>query len=1341
MKNSLKKISLLSLLAFVFLSFTFDWSLSDKDFLSKIIGYHKINRQEKLYLHTDKPIYITGEDLWFSIYLNDVSTSLPNKTEKVVYVELINPNGKTVLKNLYQIENGRGAGQIELMDTLSTGNYLLLAYTNWMRNFSDDFYFKKEVIIVNDNKKSKSKGFVQDQSKSKTTGNNESIAAQTDLKQSAKISLRFFPEGGNIVNGILSKIAFEGVDQYGNPATFSGKVIDNTGESVTLFQPMWEGKGMFTFLPQSSKQYKAIINKTDTFDLPSVLTEGYQLAIESSFGSDKLLLKVQGSATSSNQQVFILAMQDQKPMMAFTDSLVNNTMLVSIKKSELNTGIVQFTLFDAQKIPRCERLVFINHYDFTTINIEPSNPKPAGREKITLNISTHNQQGQPVPGTFSLAVTDANRISDKYYKPLDFVSHHIFGSDLPSYNGDVSFVMKKSQRSAIQTDLVMLTNGWRRYKWKEVLKQTITTPKLLEEPGIYLKGKVMKSSAKLAGPDVQVFMRFNEKERGDRYFAKTDDNSEFTFLVEDFTDSLVAILTTKNQKEKFTDYNINLESNIESRAIDLKAKSQLSDQTFAEEIKYEGESVQTDVSDLKKSKLATELVRAKSQDFFVDTTNVSIDEVKILGTKVHDSKGAITNAYGAPAESVGTKQIEDLTEAKDWNSGIIDVISDAFPGLEIFTSTGGSAGVSEMVNFLPRDRKRHRFFVYVDGKMVGASDDKGVLRNMLSVYEVKDLISLTSSEVESVDLIYPQQGTSKFKLNSEALRDAKIDIPQNAELSISDSNLSTETDIATSENGEVTQVDPLKDLKNNQMFYSAPEAILSIYTKSGQGLYARSNTEGITKIYLTGFTKVKEFYSPDYSDAQLQVKQDKRTTLYWNPVITTDANGMAQVDFYNTDMTSLLRAEAVGFSQFGKAGNTRIVFGQEQDANLNSANASVNDNDSNSNEFSSTENWVDDSKQKYQVLLSSNQSASYAFVSVPSKKWGTMSDFDGVFYIDQSIVEQEDTVFFSYGGEESLAITQSEMADASNTITLKANITMDPELDGEKIFTKAIKSIFDTKLRNTEYANSVYRQQIFKGEELHYLLDLKTELKLPNYYDVAIGFAPNPLVGRIFKIENYDNDAEFSPYNNSGYKVPILDVFFKEVTFIKSSYRKYYDFNYLGTCMYQNRKVYKVSFDQNKDSNWSLSSGYALIDAENYGFAYFSWKHSDKGSKYIVPDMFLMGGTKHKDFKLINEENQAFYYFTDGTWKFKGAVQNVEFHLNKNTHSYKREMLITDYLGTSLKSFKNSSLMDMKTRFILVKEPRYLPHLWRDAWYLPADEVIQKNIPYMHEIIFLTQPE
>ena len=1335
MRSHFRKISLLAITAVLLLSFSVEWSPSDKKFLTKIVQYNKINRQEKLCLHLDKPIYIAGEDIWFSIYLNEVSSNLPNKTERVVYVELLTPSGRSATKNIFKIENGRGAGQIALPDSLYAGHYQIVAYTNWMRNFGTDFYFKKEVTIVNDKNDSQTI-YPQNVTKPTQTNLQSDIKPNDDQIIADDITLRFFPEGGNIIHGVLSKVAFEAKLKNGKPATFNGEILDHKGNSVAVIRPMWEGKGMFSFIPDASETYKAVINSTDTFNLPAVKEQGYQLSVESSFGSDKILIRVQGSANLHSKNIFALVMQGQKPMMAISDSLVNNRILIPIDKSKLNTGIAQITVFDDKKIPQCERLVFVNHHDFTTINIQPDNPTPGKRDKITLNITTLNQQGQPVPGTFSLAVTDANRINDKYYQPLDFISHNIFGSDLPRYKGDASFVTKKSPKSAIQTDLVMLTHGWRRYQWQEVLRDSISIPVFLEEPGIYLKGKVKKtSSKKLPDPGVKVFMRFKERDRGDRYATTTNENSEFTFIINDFTDSLSAVLTTKDQKQRFTDYAIDIESNLKFNSIDLKGRKMLTDLSYIDSVGYKNDSTPKYDDDLKKNLLTTELVRAKARGFFVDTADVSIDEVKILGTKIRNVKGVITSAYGAPSQSIGTRQIEDLSSEKDWNDGLISVIADAFPGLEIMEILSDSLD-SEYLRFLSRDRKQHRFFIYVDGKMVGATDDKGVLKNMLHLYVVNDLISLDTDEVASVDLIYPQQGSSKFKLNSEALENASTDMMS------SDKNISF-SDTRLNYNEPVETTDPLNDLKTNPLYYSSPEAILSIYTKVGGGLYSRSSTEGVNKFYLTGYSRVKEFYSPDYSDDKLNVNKDKRSTLYWNPIITTDENGTAQVSFYNTDVTSMFRAEAVGFSKFGQAGNTRVVFGTKESDTPDVTQPT--EKDSYAGKIANTKNenniWSDKSKTKLQVCLKSGEAAPYAFVSVPAKDWTTITDTHGNFYIDDSLIDSSDTIFINYKINASLSVLRSSITNKTAPLVLEPCLTMEAQSIGADVFKDALRSIIKTKAKTIEYANSYYRQQIFKEGELQHLLDLKTELRLPRYGKQATGFTPNPIEGRIFKVENYDNNTAFTPYNNSGYKVPILDPFFTEVTFLNSSYGKYYDYTFLGTSKYQNRKMYKVAFDKKEKCSWTLSSGYALIDVENYGIAYLNWKVSDKSMKYTVPDMYLMGGTTHKDFQLTAEENQAFYSFVDGVWRFNAGVQNISFKLNKTNYSYEREMLVRNYLGKSLKSFKSTSLDKMKTRFILVKEPKYLPHLWRDAWLLPTNETIQKNIPYMHEIIFLSKPD
>ncbi len=1196
MKTKSLNFIALAFIAISIIALTTNWSPVNKDILTKTIRYNKQNRQEKLYLHTDKPIYSTNETVWFSVYLNEVITNQFNTTERVVYVELLSPHGETVLKKVYNINAGRGAGQFVLTDTLSTGNYLLLGYTNWMRNIGSDFYFKKSITIIN---KDKSNVLVGENTPSEAVEKEEirkvTSVASKGKKSVPDFNLRFFPEGGYLVHGIPVKVAFEGNLKNGKTPVFEGEVMNDKGEVECAFKALWEGKGFFTMTPDQSKNYKVVVNKKDTFKLPKVQANGYQLAVSSSPKAKDIKLDIQYQSAKPSEAILILAMQDQKPMFAVADTIQKGHNYITIDKAKFNTGIVQFTLFDDQKIPQCERLYFVNHDDFTSIQIKPQNENPGYKEKVTLDITTLNAKGEPVPGSFSLAVTDAEKILDQHYNPLDFVSYNIFGAHLPYYTGDASFAMQNTSEGALKTELVMLTNGWRRYEWKEVLNDTLALPEYLEEPGIYIKGKVLKKSGnKLAPEGVKVYMSFRDTSRSDRYIAEVDERSEFTFLLDDLNETLIATVTTKN-KDKKTDYTIEAYSNLALEGYDHKSQKYLSDKEHTENVEFQGGEVDESPAALVESNLVVELARKVNNNFYMDTTQVSIAEVKVMGDRIRSKKDNMIVAYGAPTKSLGSKQIETLAEERSWNTGLISVIERAIPGLEISLISSDSADVSEYIQFSPRDRQRHRFLVYVDGEMVGATDDNGVLKRMLSAFTVEDLIGFDSRQVNSIDLIYPQQGSKKFVTNADALQNA-----QNTNTTNPMGIGITDTRVGVSNTGE--PVDPIKDLEENPLYYTSPEAILSIYTKSGRGLFysMQKDDKGVIKVQVTGFTKTRSFYSPDYSNSKLDIKQDNRSTLYWNPIINTNKEGKAQVTFYNSTNCSLLRAEAVGLSYAGQPGNTRIVFGKEHEVvENNSATIIKETKETDENESMVAGNWSDDSKQKYLVKSSSGNTVAYAFASVAGNKWSTLADANGVLYIDKDKVAETDTLFISDCSGESLKLVGTDFSQSELVLKPDLALSADEEKDGEKIFSIALRSITKTKLNQGEFAHAIYRQQIFKRSELHHLVDLKSELHLPDYADVTSAFTSNPLVGRIFKVENYDNKSAFRPYNNSRYKVPILDPFFADATFLKASFKKHYEFTYQGTCMYQNRKMYKVGFDQKDKVIWPLSSGYALIDAEN----------------------------------------------------------------------------------------------------------------------------------------------
>lgn len=1330
MKNhTLIIIVLFSILYFCNIPSAKSSSNNHQSFINKVILYNNIHRHEKLYIHTDKPVYFTSENIWFSAYLTNARNNILNSTEKVLYVELVKPNGNIATKQIFKLTNGRCAGSLELSPNLLSGQYLIISYTNWMRNAGSDFYFTKKITIINENNNSEK---INPLTNKTSLDFNPTISDSISKNHKTKshLSIKFYPEGGHLIDQLNTKVAFE-AKKGNHPASITGTLFNGQNEMVAVANTLWNGKGYFSFTPKYKTNYYITVNNTDTFYLPKVELKGYQLSVETPYNSDKIYVKIQHN-NSENSTVFLLAMQDQKPVYALSDTLKDNVKIFEIKKSEFKSGIVQFTLFDNNKIPRNERLVFINHNDFINIELTPDNTAPDYKEKVNMSLRATDQEGNPVSGSFSLSITDANRVGDHHYPPLDFVNHQLIKSNLPELNVDASFFMQKSRKSEIQTNLVMMTNGWRRYNWNVVLQDTLPLPKYLEDPGLYMQGRLFRRvnlNPVPSGMNVTMIM----KGRFDIFTSETNENGEFTFLLDDFEGEKNAVIQTKNRLDHKADFMIDLKSNLKSNAIDEGYRKRLIELELKtnEKYKFQGETI-SNISDLKKDQLTTELVRKLNQNFYLDTTDINIEEVTVLGKKVKNIKEVMISAYGAPSKTLGKKQIKDLSEERSWNNGIISVIQDAIPGLEIYSAL-------DFIHFRTTDRRKHRFFIYVDGEMVGATDDDGRLARMHRLYTLDDLISLDAEIVESIDLVYPPKGKTNFDLSFEAAKNMTFDElsnysnTSNDNASLSANNQSADPSSIMEEIG----VD-IREEYSNSFFYTSPEAIISIYTKNGQGLYSRTHFKGILNIKITGYSKTKKFYLPDYDDNDVKINNDKRTTLYWNPIVSTDSTGFANLEFFNSEVGHLFRAEAIGISIDGKPGNTRITFGIDSVEKINK-DLSNNTYDLNEPE-SLKEIWQDDTKLKIHLLLEDQSPAGYSDISVPTKKWGNISNENGDFYLDKNIVNDDDTIFISYQGKESLMIRLDEISTNNNTLVLQPSFIKNSELNGSSIFKSAYKKIYKTKSRKTEYTNSAYRELIFSNQELHRLIDINTIMQIPAYRDLSVSFAPNPIEGRIYKVENYDSKAFYSPLNNSPYQIHVLDPFYQEVTFLNRSYFKSYQYIYKGKCQYQGREMYVIEFSQKDHDNYALSSGFALIDSENYGIAYLNWQVNQKAFKYINPDSYLMGGTTFTDFKLLYENNQAFYKFEDGFWKFKGGIQDVRFNLNNEINRYKREFLTTDYLKSKPDHFKPTLIDDLKTRFILVKHPDYRVEYWREPWYLPSNEIIKENITFMNENLILYPP-
>lgn len=129
------------------------YSQTQSDFLDnlsdKFTEYCRQFPREEIYVHTDRSEYIAGENMWFKVYLFDRQTSRLSSESSIAYFEILNPENRPVLRKRIRLDNGSGPGQVALPDTISSGDYTIRTYTNWMRNFMPDNCFSKKILIHN----------------------------------------------------------------------------------------------------------------------------------------------------------------------------------------------------------------------------------------------------------------------------------------------------------------------------------------------------------------------------------------------------------------------------------------------------------------------------------------------------------------------------------------------------------------------------------------------------------------------------------------------------------------------------------------------------------------------------------------------------------------------------------------------------------------------------------------------------------------------------------------------------------------------------------------------------------------------------------------------------------------------------------------------------------------------------------------------------------------------------------------------------------------------------------------------------------------------------------------
>lgn len=473
--------------------------------------YNQTALQEKIFVHTDKTVYLPGEVLWFKIYCVDGGNHKPLDLSKVVYVDILDNNQNPVSQSKVAIKNGAGDGSIYIPVTVTNGNYKFRAYTSWMKNFSPEFYFEKMITLVNP------------------------LKSPVTVKQNnAGYDVQFFPEGGNLVSGITSKVAFKATGPDGKGVAVRGAVIDNQNDTVARFESFKFGMGSFLFTPASNNSYKAVVYAGDNAPaikaLPQINNQGYVMTLTDDGG--KLTIAVKASGVPDGD-VYIFAHTRQNIKAAETASLLNGTANFTINKNILDEGISHITVFNSAKQPVCERLYFKQPAQQLIINASPGQPQYGLRKKVDISVLAKNALGKTLNPDMSMTVYRIDSLQE--VDPIDIFSYLWLSSDLRGFIESPSSYFKVGDASTEKAaDNLMLTQGWRRFQWEGVLQNKPASFSFLPEHfGHIITAKIVNNESGTPAKNIITYLGIPGK-RVQLYAAQSDTAGRLSYFTKDF---------------------------------------------------------------------------------------------------------------------------------------------------------------------------------------------------------------------------------------------------------------------------------------------------------------------------------------------------------------------------------------------------------------------------------------------------------------------------------------------------------------------------------------------------------------------------------------------------------------------------------------------------------------------------------------------------------------------------------------------------------------------------------------------------------------------------------------
>ena len=861
--------------------------------------------QEKVYVHMDNTCYFLGDTIWFAAYTRQTNNGQPSNISRILYVELYNQDGYVMERQLIEMKDGRGHGNFVLRPSYYYGGfYELRAYTRWQLNWGRFEHPHSRVAgqwFVNDEKE---KQFYRDYDKlysrvfpvydePKQPGVFDRDMTLRPLRRYFKkdpdkrsLQLSFYPEGGQLVKGLPCRMAFEAC--YNDGEWVDGVLHLGLDSAVTLHR----GRGTIIVRPSEDLSQKAVFTTQDgqqvTSQLPKVETSG--VAVQMKQGEDVWAIQIDATADMHTDQMAATIMHEGVLEKFFP--LTGLCTSFNINAKELATGVNQLTVFDSDGRVWADRLFFVRNDNTPTAELSVQGIKEEYEpfELVAINVQAPRQTAG---SHLSLAVRDKDN-QEYLYDSGNIMTEMLLASEIKGFVPQPEWYFKaddKLHREGL--DLLMLTQGWRRFRWQEM---AVTGKFELEHPAEkyqILMGRVTEQ----IGDSSTITQRDNS--RGDGTLKRevlvhaeltkveptalakvegtTSDQGRFRLVIPRFEGKCVFFLSasdsTKWRKGRRYEW-VRIETTREDRF---------------EKARYNWRFRDKDEEPLRIC-IDFPYPRFVKPYHFYQTT-IAPDPQE---------------AYDERPETDGIHQMKEVKIMAKRNG--LRNFNDAYPAFIIDAYDA--------------------YNIAYDAGFVNTSIN-GVVRAYVSDMGL-DFPFIRKNDASTFSLAPQLEDNIKIRYGVSYIQRTLYDLTKNEDSIYVRKNLMSFPDSYSLSPGEMEQFNHLSKLDKYVIYtdymprmegdnrYSGsnlPETNVVIYPYADGSFRA---TYRDRRLILSGFSVPDEFYHPNYSLRPLPDTIDYRRTLYWNPDLQLDSEGKATIRFYNNGHQTRIAVTADGMTKDGQ---------------------------------------------------------------------------------------------------------------------------------------------------------------------------------------------------------------------------------------------------------------------------------------------------------------------------------------------------------------------------------------------------------------------------------------